>query len=119
MEDDKLLQRFQSPDGKRWFELRQHQTACSIFRNSPNPPTPFRSTAPSPTPRPVFDPASTPAPKQPKLTCARWFPGLVEFQNKTPAARRRECAATEGLRSVADKSAKTPTTNNKHVTGLL
>ena len=32
MEDDKLLQRFQSPDGKRWFELRQQSDGMFYFQ---------------------------------------------------------------------------------------
>jgi hypothetical protein len=32
MEDDKLLQRFPSPDGKRWFELRQQSEGMFYFQ---------------------------------------------------------------------------------------
>jgi hypothetical protein len=32
MEDDKLLQRFPSPDGKRWFELRQQADGMFYFQ---------------------------------------------------------------------------------------
>jgi hypothetical protein len=32
MEDDKLLQRFPSPDGKRWFELRQQSDGMFYFQ---------------------------------------------------------------------------------------
>jgi hypothetical protein len=32
MESDKLLQRFPSPDGKRWFELRQQSDGLFYFR---------------------------------------------------------------------------------------
>jgi hypothetical protein len=31
-EDDKLLQRFPSPDGKRWFELRQQSDGMFYFQ---------------------------------------------------------------------------------------
>ena len=45
MDDDKLLQRFPSPDGKRWFELRQ-QSAAVLFQEFSELLAPFRSTAP-------------------------------------------------------------------------
>jgi len=32
MEDDKLLQRFPSPDGKRWFELRRQSDGMFYFQ---------------------------------------------------------------------------------------
>jgi hypothetical protein len=32
MEGDKLLQRFPSPDGKRWFELRQRPDRLFYFQ---------------------------------------------------------------------------------------
>ena len=32
MDDDKLLQRFPSPDGKRWFELRQQSDGMFYFQ---------------------------------------------------------------------------------------
>ena len=32
MDDDKLLQRFPSPDGKRWFELRQQFDGMFYFQ---------------------------------------------------------------------------------------
>ena len=32
MEGDKLLQRFPSPDGKRWFELRQQSDGLFYFQ---------------------------------------------------------------------------------------
>ena len=32
MEGDKLLQRFRSPDGKRWFELRQQSDGMFYFQ---------------------------------------------------------------------------------------
>ena len=32
MDDDKLLQRFSSPDGKRWFELRQQSDGMFYFQ---------------------------------------------------------------------------------------
>jgi hypothetical protein len=32
MEDDKLLQRFPSPEGKRWIELRQQSDGLFYFQ---------------------------------------------------------------------------------------
>jgi hypothetical protein len=32
MKDDKVLQRFPSPDGKRWFELRQQPDGMVYFQ---------------------------------------------------------------------------------------
>jgi hypothetical protein len=32
MENDKVLQRFPSPDGKRWFELRQQSDGMVYFQ---------------------------------------------------------------------------------------
>ena len=32
MEDDKLLQRFPSPDGKRWFELHERPDGMFYFQ---------------------------------------------------------------------------------------
>ncbi len=32
MDQDKILQRFPSPDGKRWFELRQQPDGMAYFQ---------------------------------------------------------------------------------------
>ncbi len=91
---------------------------CFIFRNSPKLLTPFRSTAPSRTPRQALDAACTKAPKRPKTTCAKWFPGWVEFQSKTPAATPSgECAAARALTFDRRQKRKFSAVANKHVTG--
>jgi len=119
MDDDKLLQRFPSPDGKRWFELRQQSDGKFYFQEFSEATDAI----------PVYGAQSYTSPgfrsglyksavKRPKTTCAKCFPGWVEFQSKTPAGGfGRECAVTRGLCSITDKSASFLVANNKHVTG--
>ena len=94
MEDDKLLQRFPSPDGKRWFELRQQSDGMFYFQEFSESTDDVPVYGAESYTSPAFRSGLYASAKAAKMTRARWFPGLVEFQNKTPAAVRRECADT-------------------------
>ena len=82
MDDDKLLQRFPSPDGKRWFELRQQSDGMFYFQefSEATDAVPVYG-AHSHILRPALDPACTKAPKRPNEVCCAGCPA--------PSSRRR------------------------------